>query len=69
MPKAAQPPFVIHVLFKGGLIRRPTPLLPSASGLRPLKEMVDRAEAVGDAGLAPVANQEQVDLAELLAAV
>ena len=43
--------------------------LPAAARLGPLEQVVDGAEAVGDAVLAAVADEQHVDLAELLAAV
>ena len=39
-------------------------LAPAAPRLRPLQQVVDRAEAVGDAVLAAVADQQHVDVAE-----
>src|SRR6266511_492710 len=44
-------------------------LLPAAARLGPLEQMVDRAEVVGDPGLAAVSDQEHVHLSELGAAV
>src|SRR5215207_5617741 len=43
--------------------------LPAAAGLRPLLQVVDRAEAVRDTVLAAMADQKHVRVAELGAAV
>ena len=43
--------------------------LPAAARLRPLEQVVDGAEAVGDAVLAAVADEQHVDLARAPAAV
>src|SRR3954452_1409798 len=51
------------------LARNALPLPPAAAGLRPLEQMVDGAEAVGDAMLAAVANQDDADVVELFAAL
>jgi hypothetical protein len=51
------------------LDRNGRPLPPAAAGLSPLEQMVDGAEAVRDAVLAPMANQEDADVVELFAAM
>jgi hypothetical protein len=44
-------------------------LLPAAAGLRPLEQVVDRAEVVRDAVLASMPDEEHVHVAQLAPAV